>query len=183
MVSLYQEVLPIIYRRYISRRPPLRLLLPLDIQRMKRLVLGAFLGLLCLGQAREDTDGRFVAARSTKTAIFLTTSTTTSPFTCVFATNGVVCQRRRRRYSAIDNVKMMGKGSVLEGSLLEVEDRTKRDVPEPAEPEREARIAFTLWTTTTSTYTITSTSINSSTTFSLSFYCTVNGANDPPACG
>ncbi|MPC25682.1 hypothetical protein E2C01_018804 [Portunus trituberculatus] len=73
--------------------------------------------------------------------------------------------------------------SVLEGSLLEVEDRTKRDVPEPAEPEREARIAFTLWTTTTSTYTITSTSINSSTTFSLSFYCTVNGANDPPACG
>ena len=48
---------------------------------------------------------------------------------------------------------------------------------------REKRLSFTLWTTTTTTLTVTSTSINSSTTFALSFFCTVAGVPFPPACG
>ncbi|KAK4328782.1 hypothetical protein Pmani_000841 [Petrolisthes manimaculis] len=47
----------------------------------------------------------------------------------------------------------------------------------------EGRIALTVWTTTSSTFTITATSTNSATTFSISFFCTVNGASFPPACG
>lgn len=49
--------------------------------------------------------------------------------------------------------------------------------------QRDPRIALTVWTTVSSTYTITDTSTNSATTFSLSYYCTVNGASYPPACG
>lgn len=44
---------------------------------------------------RDAEDARIVAVYSTKSAIVLTTSTTTTPFTCAFATNNVVCQRRR----------------------------------------------------------------------------------------
>lgn len=49
--------------------------------------------------------------------------------------------------------------------------------------ERDPRIALTVRFTTTSTVTVTSTSVNSAITFSLSFFCTVNGASYPPACG
>lgn len=47
--------------------------------------------------ARSDDDARVVAAYTTRTAIVLTTLTTTVPFTCAnqFGTN--VCQKRRYR--------------------------------------------------------------------------------------
>ena len=55
---------------------------------------------------RSDEDARIVAKRTTKTAIVLTTSTTTTPFTCAFLTNNQVCQRRRlRRYQPIYDEK------------------------------------------------------------------------------
>ncbi|XP_050737970.1 uncharacterized protein LOC127009190 [Eriocheir sinensis] len=146
---------------------------------MKWLVLGVILGLLCLVQARDDADGRLVGAISTKTAIQFTTSTTTTPFTCVFTINDAVCQRRRfKRFSDIINMKQIEEEPQVDGSFLEASD----GYAAPG-PERDGRIALTVWTTTTSTYTFTSTSINTSVTFSLSYFCTVAGGPLPPNCG
>ncbi|MPD04164.1 hypothetical protein E2C01_099837 [Portunus trituberculatus] len=64
---------------------------------------------------------------------------------------------------------------MLDGSLIENSEMEGKR-------EREKRLSFTLWVTTSSTFTITSTSINSATTFSLSFYCTVSNASFPPRC-
>merc|ERR1719474_1855150 len=48
---------------------------------------------------------------------------------------------------------------------------------------KEGRVALTVWSTSTSAYTYTSTSINSSTTMSISYWCSVDGMSYPPACG
>ncbi|KAK8739828.1 hypothetical protein OTU49_003217 [Cherax quadricarinatus] len=144
---------------------------------MKWLLVCVAAALCGVAQGRSEDDARIIAARSTKTAISLTTSTTVTPYTCAFLTNAAVCQRRRyRRYSALTpDEASNGMDKIdgpLEGSLLESDPSN-----------REGRIAITIWTTVTTIYTVTSTSINSATTFSLSFYCTVNGASFPPACG
>nr|XP_053641411.1 uncharacterized protein LOC128695045 [Cherax quadricarinatus] len=143
---------------------------------MKWLLVCVAAALCGVAQGRSEDDARIIAARSTKTAISLTTSTTVTPYTCAFLTNAAVCQRRRyRRYSALTpDEASNGMDKIdgpLEGSLLESDPSN-----------REGRIAITIWTTVTTIYTVTSTSINSATTFSLSFYCTVNGASFPPAC-
>nr|XP_045605589.1 uncharacterized protein LOC123762892 [Procambarus clarkii] len=144
---------------------------------MKWVAQGVFLTILCLAHGRESSDAKLlVAAYSTKTAYFLTTSTTTTPYTCAFKVQTQVCQRRRfKRYSSVDDVVVRDL-SPLEGTL---EDAIEGD----AKNKRNPRIALTIWSTTTSTYTVTSTSINSATTFSLSFYCTVSGASALPVCG
>ncbi|XP_045605588.1 uncharacterized protein [Procambarus clarkii] len=123
---------------------------------------------------RSEEDARIVAARSTKTAISFTTSTTVTPYTCALVINAKVCQRRRyKRYSSVNNWGLENDYEELHGSVPELS----------SSGGREGRIALTIWSTTTSVYTVTTTSINSSTTFSVSFYCTVNGASFPPLCG
>ncbi|XP_045133183.1 uncharacterized protein LOC123517301 [Portunus trituberculatus] len=145
---------------------------------MNWLLYSVFIGVLCSVQGRSDEDGRIVAKRTTKTAIVLTTSTTTTPFTCAFLTNNQVCQRRRfRRYQPIYDEKKHDAAMVLDGSHGDDAWRMEEG------GERDPRIALTVWTTVSSTYTVTATSTNTATTFSLSFYCTVNGASFPPSCG
>ncbi|XP_071522185.1 uncharacterized protein [Panulirus ornatus] len=149
---------------------------------MKWLAVGSLLCLLCLAQGREAEDGRLIAARSTKTAIVLTTSTTAAPFTCALATNAAACQRRRyRRYSSLNTHTLAADGLLLDGSMDD--DVVGEGGGRPLANPREGRVALVVWTTLSSTFTVTATSINSSTTFSLSFFCTVNGAALPPACG
>ncbi|KAK8403075.1 hypothetical protein O3P69_000949 [Scylla paramamosain] len=145
--------------------------------RMKWLVVGVMVvGLFGAAHGRDYSDGRIVAARTTKTAYIFTTTTTTTPYTCAVANNPVVCQRRRlKRYSSMPDQINESNHPMLEGSLAE-------DSEMEGKREREKRLSFTLWVTTSSTVTITSTSINSQTTFSLSFFCTVSNASFPPRC-
>ncbi|XP_050737967.1 uncharacterized protein LOC127009187 [Eriocheir sinensis] len=145
---------------------------------MSWLWCGVLLGLLCSVQGRTDDDARIVAKRTTKTAVVLSTSTTTSPFTCAFRTNTQVCQRRSfRRFNPINDDKVDNTEMQLDGSQDDATWQLDDD------SQRESRIALTIWTTISSTYTITATSTNSATTFSLSYYCTINGASYPPSCG
>ncbi|XP_045605938.1 uncharacterized protein [Procambarus clarkii] len=146
---------------------------------MKWLVLIVCLGHLSVGaKARDSDDARIVAKRSTKTAIILTTSTTIRPYTCALTVNAPVCQRRRfKRYTPIEDERIIAnEAAQLEGSLAEYEKGANTDFREP-------RIALTFISTTSSTYTVTVTSTNTAITFSLSYYCTVNGASYPPRCG
>ncbi|XP_050737969.1 uncharacterized protein LOC127009189 [Eriocheir sinensis] len=144
---------------------------------MRWLILSVLLSTCCLAYGRDSEDARVAAVvRTTKTAYFLTTSTTTTPFTCALGTNIAVCQRRKfHRYASI-NQRIDGHETIVDGSMMDLVDE------EPIY-EREPRIALTMRFTTTSTLTITSTSINRALTFSLSFFCTINGASYPPACG
>ncbi|KAK8403074.1 hypothetical protein O3P69_000948 [Scylla paramamosain] len=147
---------------------------------MRWLVLGVFVSICCLASGRDSDNARVAAiVRLTKTAYFLTTSTTTTPFTCAIATNtAAVCQRRRNlRYVSLKDPTNMS--NPIYGSMLDL--TSPEDVE--AVKERDPRIALSIRFTTTSTFTVTSTSINSAITFSLSFFCTVNGASYPPACG
>merc|ERR1719167_770011 len=152
---------------------------------MKFFVLGlAVLALLGTTQARNEEDGRVVAAYSTMTAIVLSTSTTTVPYTCAILPGTVGCQRRRyRRFMNIDRDLTPAEelSPLLEGTMdtpPEALDETdEARFKRAAEGDREPRIALTVWTTTSSTFTFTSESVNSSTTFSLSYFCTVVGAD------
>ncbi|XP_042883749.1 uncharacterized protein LOC122260500 [Penaeus japonicus] len=144
---------------------------------MNWLVLGVVLGLGCFCQARDEEDGRIVAAFSTKTAFTFTTSTTTVPYTCISGDlPTAVCTKRRLRRTAPIGDLRAGYDMALDSSL-DTDEATETD------ENREARVALTFWSTLSSTFTITSTSTNSATTFSISFYCTITGANYPPACG
>ncbi|XP_037776272.1 uncharacterized protein LOC119573224 [Penaeus monodon] len=146
---------------------------------MNWLVLSAVLGLgcLCQGIARDEANGRIIAAFSTKTAFTFTTSTTTVPYTCISgALPTAVCTKRRLRRTVPIGDLRAGADMVLDSSM-DTDDAIE------TEQEREARVALTFWSTLSSTFTITSTSTNSATTFSISFYCTIAGANYPPACG
>ncbi|XP_071522188.1 uncharacterized protein [Panulirus ornatus] len=145
---------------------------------MKRFVLLCiFMGILCLAEGRDSDDARIAASRTTKTAIVLTTSTTVTPFTCALATNAAACQRRRyRRYSDLLLQDYGQERQDIDGSLSEVVENEPSD-------DRDPRLAIRIISTVSSTFTVTSTSINSAITFSLSFFCTVNGAMLPPACG
>ncbi|XP_063585874.1 uncharacterized protein LOC134763245 [Penaeus indicus] len=146
---------------------------------MQWLLLSVVLGLGCLSQARDLDDARLVARYQTKTAFIFTTSITTVPFTCISgpaATTPCTKRRLRRRSAAIGDMKGTGEGLLdssldMEGTLL-TEDA-----------QRNERVALTFWSTLSSTYTITSTSTNTGTTFSVSYYCTLAGAVNPPACG
>ncbi|XP_047473671.1 uncharacterized protein LOC125028277 [Penaeus chinensis] len=145
---------------------------------MNWLVLSVILGLGCLSQARDSDDARLVARYQTKTAFIFTTSVTTVPFTCISGDPATIpCTKRRlRRTAAIGDMKGTGEGLLdssldMEGALL-TEDA-----------QRDERVAMTFWSTLSSTYTITSTSTNTGTTFSVSYYCTLAGAINPPACG
>ncbi|KAK4328783.1 hypothetical protein Pmani_000842 [Petrolisthes manimaculis] len=87
-----------------------------------------------LAQGREMEDGRIFAARSVKTAIIVTTSTTVTPLTCaaVLPAN-TVCQRRRyRSFSLIDlKKKEMNRLAILSvflmGVLCSVQGRNEED--------------------------------------------------------
>ncbi|XP_047473700.1 uncharacterized protein LOC125028298 [Penaeus chinensis] len=158
---------------------------------MKLLFLGAIVaGVLGFSHARSDDDARVVAAYTTRTAVILTTLTTTVPLTCAnyFGTN--VCQKRRyRRFTNIEkdlttgddfDPLLGGSQNAVPDSLDDQEDaRLKREI---ADASRDPRIALTVWSTTSSTFTYTSESTNASTTFSLSYYCTAVGASFPPSC-
>ncbi|XP_042219970.1 uncharacterized protein LOC121864872 [Homarus americanus] len=145
---------------------------------MKWLIFALTLGVLSLVEGRDALDARIVAARSTKTAFFITTSTTVTPFTCAFATQGDVCQKRRyRRYSHINDRQLELDNNEIQASLNGMLDREERDVD-----DRDPRLALTFWTTVSSSYTVTTTSVDTGTTFSLSFFCTVNGVVYPPGC-
>ncbi|XP_027220247.1 uncharacterized protein [Penaeus vannamei] len=146
-------------------------------------------GVLATSDARSDDDARVVAAYTTRTAIVLTTLTTTVPFTCAnqFGTN--VCQKRRYRrmvhidknLDAADDIDALLAGSKNAPDSLDDQEeaRLKREL---ADADRDPRIALTVWSTTSSTFTYTSESTNTGTTFSISYYCTAVGASLPPAC-
>lgn len=68
------------------------------------------------------------------------------------------------------------------GELEELEREVRAADDEDDLNARDGRLAITVWSTTSSTKTITSTSVNSSTTFSLSYYCTASGAPLAPSC-
>ncbi|XP_042219973.1 uncharacterized protein LOC121864874 [Homarus americanus] len=147
---------------------------------MKWLVLAVALGFLGLAQGRSEGDARIVVARSVKTAIAFNTVTSTNPVTCIFAANAAVCQRRRfRRFMPI--IDHENQETLVDSSLDKDTDDEEEDVPRQG--KRGGRIAVTLWTTVSSTFTITTTSTDTLTTFSLSYFCTVNGASSPPSCG
>ncbi|XP_064077763.1 uncharacterized protein LOC135195462 [Macrobrachium nipponense] len=148
------------------------------------LVVFALLGTVCLG--RDANDARIVAAYSTRTAITLTTITSVQPYTCAFAVTTTPCQGRRmyRR----EFLGMFPEDDSLAGDDKTLLDSTFED-PLISEgraldsADRQGRIALTVWTTSSSTYTITSTSTNFATTYSLSYYCSINGFPYPPSCG
>ncbi|MPC74688.1 hypothetical protein E2C01_069060 [Portunus trituberculatus] len=147
---------------------------------MRWLVLGVFMSICCLVYGRDSDNARVAAiVKTTKTAFILTTSTTTTPFTCALYTNtAAICQRRRSlRYVSLTDPNNMS--NPVHGSMLDLTNPEDKDDVN----ERDPRIALSIHFTTTSTFTVTSTSINSAITFSLSFFCTVNGASYPPACG
>ncbi|KAK7080808.1 hypothetical protein SK128_003826 [Halocaridina rubra] len=165
---------------------------------MRLILVSSFLALLVLVKAENERDGRIVVAYSTKTAYSITTSVTTIPLTCASTGNPVVCKKRRyRRYKNIILPKSDLTGPDLDASHEEAVAGTGRDFEsfmrdtdisnfdkdQDGSNRREGKIAVTVWTTRSSTFTVTSTSINSALTFSVSYFCTFNGANLAPACG
>jgi len=64
----------------------------------------------------------------------------------------------------------------LQGSMAE-------EVAAVSSGTSDARLGFTIWTTSTSTVTLTTTSINSSTTISLVYLCTGSSFSTVPSCG
>jgi len=137
------------------------------------------------GAAAAERQQRILAAYSTRSILSFTTTTVTSLYTCASAYNGATCRlgRKMRRYKSITEEQDAGadRGERnLDSSLDNMEDITE----DKSEGEnRDGRIALTVWSTTTTPYTWTSTSINSSTTLSLSYWCSVAGVGYPPACG
>ncbi|ROT71145.1 hypothetical protein C7M84_010549, partial [Penaeus vannamei] len=107
-------------------------------------------GVLATSDARSDDDARVVAAYTTRTAIVLTTLTTTVPFTCAnqFGTN--VCQKRRYRrmvhidknLDAADDIDALLAGSKNAPDSLDDQEeaRLKREL---ADADRDPRIALT----------------------------------------
>ncbi|XP_047473707.1 uncharacterized protein LOC125028303 [Penaeus chinensis] len=160
---------------------------------MKGLVLSLALCVLAATSvsAREEDNLRFLAKYTTTTAIVLSTLTSTVPYTCYNNLNDQVCLGRRlRRLVKMEDLEAEHSESMsLDGSqgdsVAEL-DELERDVraagDEDDESARDGRVALVVWSTSSSTYTITSKSTNSSTTFSLSYYCTAVGAPMAPAC-
>ncbi|XP_068208417.1 uncharacterized protein [Palaemon carinicauda] len=149
---------------------------------MKGLIVVVCAVLFTKSQGRGVEDGRLVAAYSTRTVLTLTTITSEHPLTCVVNPGIANCGKRRFRRYRISirgdfDEKLAGLESSLDEEDLEIDEKS------PSSSTRDGRIALTVWTTSSSTFTITSTSVNTSTTFSLSYYCTVAGASFPPACG
>ncbi|XP_069947626.1 uncharacterized protein [Cherax quadricarinatus] len=149
---------------------------------MKLLVLVLCCGLLTTVQAVNEDDARLIAKRTTKTWYQLTTTTTVVPLTCALFTSTNPCRRRRlRRFNAVKPLgKSLDGSAELTGTLSE--GKSIGELEEGGDSSGRG-LAITFVTTTTSTYTVTSQSINSSTTFSLSFYCSAANAVIPPACG
>nr|XP_027230411.1 uncharacterized protein LOC113822086 [Penaeus vannamei] len=161
--------------------------------RMKGLVLILVLGVLAVTgvSAREDEDLRVLAKFTVRTAIVMSTLTSTVPYTCYRDLNTQICRGRRlRRFVKMDDIDAEKfDSSSLDGSqvdsvgeLEELEREVRAADDEDDLNARDGRLAITVWSTTSSTKTITSTSVNSSTTFSLSYYCTASGAPLAPSC-
>ncbi|XP_042219971.1 uncharacterized protein LOC121864873 [Homarus americanus] len=148
---------------------------------MKWLLVGVVLGVFCLVQGRnDDAAARVIAVQSVRTTVVLTTLTSSAPVTCAFATEDAVCQRRRfRRFQALNHLNQNDQ-ALVEGSMADEDDLYSR---EERDADRQPRVAFTIWSTTSSTFTVTTTSFTTGTTFSLSFFCTVSGADFPNKCG
>ncbi|CAL4065469.1 unnamed protein product [Meganyctiphanes norvegica] len=124
----------------------------------------------------------------------VTTTTVTSAYTCASAVGTAACSGRRLRRELYDDT--LGyeeddqdgeKQPRILSSMSGGEDELHEGPMLPNEPRmpsrQEGRVMMTVWSTASSTFIWTSTSINSSTTFSVSFYCTVAGAAFPPSCG
>ncbi|XP_068208614.1 uncharacterized protein [Palaemon carinicauda] len=151
---------------------------------MKSLAIAVFVLLVVICHGRDANDARIVAAYSTRTAITLTTITSVQPYTCYLFTTTFACQKRRLRRQKPENALL--EASLDEDKLLldgTFDDPEGGPEGRALNQDRKGRIALTVWTTSSSTYTITSTSINTATTFSLSYYCSINGFPYAPACG
>ncbi|KAF2357731.1 hypothetical protein FHG87_011513 [Trinorchestia longiramus] len=132
---------------------------------------------------RESVDLRVIAARSTLTAISITSTTTTVPYTCYTAIDTAICRKRRSRNPDSISLRSMFSGepnSRLDSSVNERFSFTNGD---ESTAQQRPKLAFTLWTTSTSPFTYTITSTNAAVTFSVSFMCTFPGQFFPPACG
>ncbi|KAG7170187.1 hypothetical protein Hamer_G020189 [Homarus americanus] len=147
---------------------------------MKWSLLALICGLLAVSQALDKDDGRFLARRTTKTQLILTTTTVEVPLTCALFTSTAVCQRRRyRRYNImsenLDKIddKLSDSADTLTEESWDGDEGNNR---------HQKLLALTLISTTVATFTVTSSSVNPLTTFSLSYFCTAANAVVPPAC-
>ncbi|XP_042210274.1 uncharacterized protein LOC121858105 [Homarus americanus] len=148
-------------------------------------VLLLVVGVICAAAQEEpnppeqkDMQKFFVRSVSTTTETVLTSITSIVPFLCFFtgAAPAVACQGRRLRRSRQISLNL---GSPALSPDL---DYGSLDV-NPQEMEKEEvtdeKFFFTLYKSVTTTATITTTSINSSTTVSVSAYCTFAGFTGP----
>jgi len=124
-----------------------------------------------------DRSGRIIAMQSIKTIITTTTSTTTGIATCLKVIKTTACRRRRKRDSPLLSPFREDSEPNLDSSLAESTGPTAEDGP--TDP-KERMLAYTVWWTSTSTYILYSTT--AATTMSVSYMCSIAGANYPAAC-
>ncbi|XP_047741261.1 uncharacterized protein LOC125179443 isoform X2 [Hyalella azteca] len=137
-----------------------------------------------LSVGRDEEDLRLVGARSTITAISITTITTTVPLTCLTAiSTSNICRKKRKLLlnKAVKDRAMRDERHSHLDSSANIDVVTHDEGDEAL--QRTPRLALTLWTTCTSPFTFTSTSTNAALTFAVSFQCTFPGQSFPPACG
>ncbi|XP_071537802.1 uncharacterized protein [Panulirus ornatus] len=148
---------------------------------MKALVGVLVLSLVCGSAVADTQEGKdesakfFVRSYSTTTWTFLSSLTSTIPYTCYTtgAANPPACMGRRRRRAKklklnlddafeMDEISSSSDGQVLAG---EEEDGYSN----------KEKFFFTLWRTSSTTFTITTFSTNRSVTVSVSVFCTYPG--------
>jgi len=127
-----------------------------------------------------DRSGRIIAMQSIKTIITTTTSTTTGIATCLKVIKTTACRRRRKRDSPLLSPLLQDSEPTLDSSLTDSNDSTGFAADDGLSDQKERMLAYTVWWTSTSTYILYSTT--AATTMSVSYMCSIAGANYPAAC-
>ncbi|XP_071538185.1 uncharacterized protein [Panulirus ornatus] len=147
---------------------------------MKALVSVLVLSLVCASavadtQEEKDENAKFfVRSYSTTTWTFLSSLTSTVPYTCYTTGGATACSGRRRRRSkklqlSIDDAQGVDD---LSSSGADEHSASERDDDDSSLQDK---FLFTLWKTSSTTVTITTFSTNRSVTVSVSIYCTYQG--------
>jgi len=142
-----------------------------------RLAVFVLVALCCLAvHADEARDGRlFLKQHATTTALTVSYSTTTVPYTCATAVDlTTACSKKRRKRSLI--IEQNDDISAIDASFGALDSDDASDL-------RNARGLYTFWSTVLTTIVDTSTVIDTGTTASVKIVCVISDNELVPMCG